>query len=70
MTATWLIASAFAHLAAVGRAHDDEAARRHEVSLSASRLMVMAEQLQAAGRLELAGDYRHMWEAKPRWQGL
>ena len=24
----------------------------------------------AAGRLELAGEYRHMGEAKPRWQGL
>ncbi|MGW9737874.1 hypothetical protein ACUXPL_000876 [Micrococcus sp. 140720015-1] len=24
----------------------------------------------AAGRLELAGEYRHMWEAKPSWQGL
>ena len=24
----------------------------------------------AAGRLELAEDYRHMWEAKPSWQGL
>lgn len=24
----------------------------------------------AAGRLELAGEYRHMWEATPSWQGL
>lgn len=24
----------------------------------------------AAGRLELAGEYRHMGEAKPFWQGL
>ena len=24
----------------------------------------------AAGRLELAGEYRHMGEAKPSWQGL
>ena len=24
----------------------------------------------AAGRLELAGEHRHMGEAKPSWQGL
>ncbi len=51
-------AAAFTHLAAVGRAHldgeDDE--QSHQASLSASRLMHMAEQLQAAGRLELAGQ--------------
>lgn len=50
-------AAAFTHLAAVGRAHlDAESEHSHEASLSASRLMHMAEQLQAAGRLELAGQ--------------
>ena len=49
-------AAAFAHLAAVGRAHSEgDDAATHAASLSASRLMHMAEQLQAAGRLELAG---------------
>lgn len=50
-------AAAFAHLAAVGRAHlegEDDAS--HAASVSAARLMHMADQLQAAGRLELAGD--------------
>ncbi len=50
-------AAAFTHLAAVGRAHlDPEAGTDHETSLSASRLLHMAEQLQAAARLELAGE--------------
>lgn len=50
-------AAAFTHLAAVGRAHlPDEEAASHAASLSAARLMHMADQLQAAGRLELAGE--------------
>ncbi len=50
-------AAAFTHLAAVGRAHlDGEEEHSHQTSLSASRLMHMAEQLQIAGRLELAGQ--------------
>lgn len=49
-------AAAFTHIAAVGRAHlEDEEASSPAATLSAARLMHMAEQLQSAGRLELAG---------------
>lgn len=49
-------AGAFARVAATGRAHlehDDRATYSSDVS--AARLLTMAEQLEAAGRLELAG---------------
>ena len=50
-------AAAFTHLAAVGRAQlDGDDAATHEASLSAARLMHMAEQLHTAARLELAGQ--------------
>jgi hypothetical protein len=50
-------AAAFTHLAAVGRAHlEGEEASSHAASLSAARLMHMADQLKAAGRLELSGE--------------
>jgi hypothetical protein len=49
-------AAAFTHVAAVGRAHlEGDEASTHAAHLSAARLMHMAEQLQVAGRLELAG---------------
>ena len=49
-------AAAFTHVAAVGRAHlEDEESTSPAATLSAARLMHMAEQLQSAGRLELAG---------------
>ena len=57
-------ASAFARVTAAGRAHDDHdrSPVRHEgpgstyaSDLSAARLLTMADQLEAAGRLELAG---------------
>lgn len=49
-------AAAFTHLAAVGRARlDEDAETSHATSISAARLMHMAEQLHAAARLELAG---------------
>ncbi len=46
-------ASAFARVAAVGRSG---LAADHSSDLSASRLLGMADQLEQAGRLELAGD--------------
>jgi len=57
-------ASAFARVTAAGRAHtdhgcspvqDEGAASTYASDLSAARLLTMAEQLEAAGRLELAG---------------
>ena len=49
-------AAAFTHVAAVGRAQlEDEDPSSMRTALSAARLMHMAEQLQGAGRLELAG---------------
>jgi hypothetical protein len=57
-------ASAFARVTAAGRAHsehgwshphDDDAGSTYASDLSAARLLTMAEQLEAAGRLELAG---------------
>jgi hypothetical protein len=48
-------AAAFARVAAVGRAHHDHPDATYDRDLSAARLMTMAEQLTAAGRLELAG---------------
>ncbi len=58
-------ASAFARVTAAGRAHSDHASvpvpsgplpSTYASDLSAARLLTMAEQLEAAGRLELAGD--------------
>ena len=58
-------ASAFARVTAAGRAHSDHVAAPVEggrpvstyaSDLSAARLLTMAEQLETAGRLELAGD--------------
>jgi hypothetical protein len=50
-------AAAFTQLAAVGRAHlEEEPDQAHAASLSAARLMHMADQLHAAARLELAGE--------------
>ncbi|CAA9354132.1 MAG: hypothetical protein AVDCRST_MAG34-1947 [uncultured Nocardioidaceae bacterium] len=49
-------AAAFARVAAAGRAHREHADTSSYASdLSAARLMTMAEQLEAAGRLELTG---------------
>ncbi len=50
-------AAAFARVVAAGRAHlgASQAGSAYESDLSAARLMTMAEQLEAAGRLELAG---------------
>ncbi len=49
-------AAAFTRVAAAGRAHrDDEGGATYRTDLSASRLLTMAEQLEAAARLELAG---------------
>ena len=49
-------AAAFARVAAAGRAHRDHGPRStYPSDISASRLMTMAEQLQAAARLELEG---------------
>lgn len=49
-------AAAFTRLVAAGRAHLDHGeASSYRSDLSASRLLTMAEQLEAAGRLELAG---------------
>jgi hypothetical protein len=48
-------AAAFARVAAVGRAHREQGAASYDRDVSASRLLTMAEQLEAAGRLELAG---------------
>jgi hypothetical protein len=49
-------AAAFAHLAAVGRAHlEGDEASSHAASISAARLMHMADQLHSAARMELAG---------------
>jgi hypothetical protein len=57
-------ASAFARVTAAGRAHtdqgstpvaDDATGSTYASDLSAARLLTMAEQLEAAGRLELAG---------------
>ena len=57
-------ASAFARVTASGRAHSDHTSSSTEgrpgstyaSDLSAARLLTMADQLEAAGRLELAGD--------------
>jgi hypothetical protein len=58
-------ASAFARVTAAGRAHSDHVsapvedgrpASTYASDLSAARLLTMAEQLEAAARLELAGD--------------
>ena len=58
-------ASAFARVTAAGRAHSDHPSAPVEdgrppstyaADLSAARLLTMAEQLEAAARLELAGD--------------
>jgi hypothetical protein len=49
-------AAAFTRVAAAGRAHcDDEGGATYRTDLSASRLLSMAEQLEAAARLELEG---------------
>jgi hypothetical protein len=49
-------AAAFARVAAAGRAHRDHGdTSTYPDDVSAARLMTMAEQLEAAGRLELAG---------------
>jgi hypothetical protein len=49
-------AAAFTRVVAAGRAHLDHGrASSYRSDLSASRLLTMAEQLEAAGRLELAG---------------
>lgn len=47
-------AAAFARVAAAGRSRSDDGPT-YDSDLSASRLLTMAEQLQAAGRLELRG---------------
>jgi hypothetical protein len=58
-------ASAFARVAAAGRAHSDHVtapvaegrpASTYASDLSAARLLTLAEQLETAGRLELAGE--------------
>ncbi len=50
-------AAAFARVAAIGRAHLDHGdASSYRTDISASKLVTMAEQLEAAGRLELAGQ--------------
>ena len=58
-------ASAFARVTAAGRAHSDhvsapvtagQPASTYASDLSAARLLTMADQLETAGRLELAGD--------------
>jgi hypothetical protein len=49
-------AAAFARVAAAGRAHREHGAvSSYPSDVSAARLMTMAEQLEAAGRLELTG---------------
>jgi hypothetical protein len=49
-------AAAFARVAAAGRAHRDHGnGSSYPSDVSAARLMTMAEQLESAGRLELAG---------------
>lgn len=49
-------AAAFARVVATGRAHTDRpAGTTYDGDLAASRLMSLAEQLENAGRLELAG---------------
>jgi hypothetical protein len=52
---TLVRAAAFARVAAVGRAHRDHDGASYDRDVSASRLMTLAEQLEAAGRLELSG---------------
>jgi hypothetical protein len=51
-------AAAFARVVAAGRAHaeDDPTDTTHRSDLSASRLLVLAEQLEHAGSLELDGS--------------
>ena len=58
-------ASAFARVTAAGRVHsdhtpppveDEQRASTYASDLSAARLLTLAEQLEAAGRLELAGE--------------
>lgn len=48
-------AAAFARVAAAGRAHGHDESPSYRSDLSAARLLTMAEQLEAAGRLELEG---------------
>lgn len=48
-------AAAFAHLAAIGRAHLAEDTDGSGADVSAARLMTLAQQLEAAGRQELGG---------------
>lgn len=49
-------AAAFARVAATGRAHlEHEQGESYPSDVSAARLLTMAEQLESAGRLELAG---------------
>lgn len=49
-------AAAFARVAAVGRAHRDHGgASSYDTDVTASRLLTLADQLEAAARLELAG---------------
>jgi hypothetical protein len=48
-------AAAFARVAAAGRAHLETPATSYTSDVSAARLMTMAEQLEAAARLELDG---------------
>ncbi len=49
-------AAAFARVSAVGRAHHDHGdSSSYRADLTASRLVTLADQLESAGRLELAG---------------
>ncbi|WP_030484087.1 hypothetical protein [Nocardioides aequoreus] len=48
-------AAAFARVTAAGRAHDEREHDRYDADLSAARLLTLAEQLERAARLELAG---------------
>jgi hypothetical protein len=48
-------AAAFTRVAAAGRVHCEDDATTYHTDLLAARLLTMAEQLEAAGRLELEG---------------
>ncbi len=48
-------ASAFARVAAAGRAHSESSGSSYQTDLAASKLLTLAEQLDHAARLELAG---------------
>jgi hypothetical protein len=48
-------ASAFARVAAAGRAQEESVGSTYHSDLAAARLLTLAEQLQHAGRLELEG---------------